>query len=177
MKAKHWAFAGLGVAAAIALVPYSATNAGTVDATTGASIQVTGGTTTDSSATIIWKMRGRAGEGNCVINLLTPSARAIAVPASARTNEAISATYTFAGLVPATTYTFMINTRGGGGSASSNQSKFVTDPKKVTGILLQTPYGAARPTGGYDAFGRRLGRVPQDAVQFGAGAAQFNPGR
>ena len=176
MKAKHWAVAGAGIAAAMALVPYDASSAGTVDATTGASIQVIGGTTTDTAATINWKMIERAGEGNCTINLLTPTARAIAVPASARTNESVKATYTFGGLTAATTYTFTINTRGSGGSARSNQSKFVTDPKKSAGILLQTPYGAARPTTGYDAFGRRLGRVVPAGVRFGAeGPARFVP--
>jgi hypothetical protein len=165
MKPSSRAATGLGLAIAAAIVPSNRSLAGVVDATSGASIQVLGGSTTDTSANVIWRMVKRSGEGVCVINLKTPYAQAISVPASVRTAEATSANFTFGGLLPGTTYTFTINVRGGGGSAKSNVATMITNGK-TSSIVAPIPYNAARPSVGYDAFGRRLGRIPQSGVAY-----------
>ncbi|HXP91653.1 MAG TPA: hypothetical protein VN931_12075 [Fibrobacteria bacterium] len=179
MKNQHRPLAGIAVAASL-LVPCAA-RAGVIDAVSGASIAILAGTTTTTgtaaTANVNWRFNdGHAGQGTCVISLTGALAKSYTVPASARTNERTSATYAITGLAAKSTYSFTIKISEGGNQANSGKATFTTDAG-TSSILGKGPYAGARPPVGYDVFGRRLGRVPQDLVGFGPGGAQFDPTR
>jgi len=166
---------------AIAFLAPGAARAGVIDAVSGASIQILAGTTTTTgtaaTANVNWRFNdGHAGQGTCVISLTGALTKSYTVPASARTNERTSATYAITGLAPKSTYSFTIKISEGGNQANSGKATFTTDAG-TSAILGKSPYANARPPVGYDVFGRRLGRVPQDLVGFGPNAAQFDPNR
>jgi|GEM_PF-1750482 hypothetical protein len=181
MRIGHQACAG--IALAILLAPASP-RAGVIDAVSGASIGILAGTTTTTGSSAVanvkWRFNsGHAGEGTCVISLTGALTKSYTVPASARTNEQTSATYAITGLAAKSTYSLTINITKGGHQANSGKATFTTDGSGgPSAILPGTAYGAGRPSVGYDAFGRRLGRIPRDLVDFTRnGPAQFDPTR
>lgn len=182
MKFAKFTLAGVALGAAL-LVP-AASHAGVIDAVSGASIGILAGTTTTTGTTAVanvkWQFNnGHASQGNCVISLTGALTKSYSVAASARTNERTSATYQITGLAAKSTYSFTIKISEGGNQANSGKATFTTDAGTgPSSILPQAPYGAARPSVGYDAFGRRLGRVVPAGVSFGqVGGALFDPGR
>jgi len=179
MNNAHRPMAGIILAAA--LLAAGSARAGVIDAVSGASIAILAGTTTTTGSTAVanvnWRFNdGHAGEGTCVISLTGALTKSYTVPASARTNERTSATYAITGLAAKSTYSITININGSGHQANSGKATFTTDAG-ASAILGKAPYASARPPVGYDVFGRRLGRVPQDLVGFGQNGAQFDPTR
>jgi hypothetical protein len=172
MKISHGTAAGIALAMVISAPSQS--KAGKIDAVSGASIAILAGTTTTTGSTAVANVKWRfndshAGEGTCVISLSGALTKSYTVPASSRSNEASSATYAITGLAASSTYSFTINISeragGGGHQANSGKATFTTDAG-ASGILQVAPFGASHSSTGYDAFGRRLGRIPASTVQY-----------
>jgi len=165
--------ATIGIALAIALGSAATTRAGTitVDATSGSSIKVSSATCTSTGATISWTYTKSNGTWKLyygTTNVAAPTTTGWATTASPTTKTA-----TITGLVAGTKY-YALLAGWEGGASSKAQSyahmSFTTDGSAPSSILdrsLATPPGAQ----GYDAFGRRMGRIPASAVQFSSQGA------
>ena len=170
----------LGIATLIALGASATTRAGTVtvDATSGSSIKVSSATCTSTGATVAWTYS--KSNGTWKLYYGTTNVAAPTTTGWASTASPSSKTATISGLTAGTKY-YALLAGWEGGVSSRAQSyahlSFTTDGK-ADGIRHETPYGAAQPSTGYDAFGRRLGRVLPAGVMFGEnGASRFVPER
>jgi len=138
------------------------------DAVSGASIAILGGNTTDTTATISWKMNNQGTRnGTMVWNLNTvnngTTSKKVGIPASVRQNEATSATYTITGsLIPATKYYFWLYCSEGNYSAKSVTDSFTTE-KTTTSIQQKNQMVIPMAYNSVDPLGRRLQN--QGAIQ------------
>lgn len=174
---RTWTALAAAIAALVALPLSQRAFSGTIDAVSGASIKILGGTTTDTSATPKWQITdGNAkSSGTMTMYLNTvnngQSSRTVSIPVSSRRSEGTSATYTVTGLLPATKYYFWFKVvEGTRYSASSGLDSLKTD-SKTSGVDRPTTTRAI--ANGYvptDAVGRRLpasSRAPYSIQPYG----------
>jgi len=137
-----------------------------VDATSGSSIKVSSATCTSTGATISWTYSKSNGTWRLYYG--TTDVAAPSTSGWATTASPSSKTATISGLKSGTKY-YALLAGWEGGVSSRAQSyahlSFTTDGTAPSSIVDRTsvPVGTGA---GYDAFGRRMGRIPASAVQF-----------
>jgi hypothetical protein len=171
-------FSKVGLAAILGLMSLASAGIVTVDANSGASIKMSTGTCTSNSASITWTMTHQGGTWRVYYGTTNVAAPSTAGWATTLTPS--GRTISITGLTANTKYYGLVAGWQGGVSSRAEtylHVTFTTDAG-TSSILPRASYGAARPSVGYDAFGRRMGRVPQDVVNFGqGGVSQFDPAR
>ena len=143
----------------------------TVDATSGSSIKVTSSTCTSTGATVSWTYT--KSNGTWKLYYGTTNVAAPTTTGWASTASPSSKTATISGLTAGTKY-YALLAGWEGGVSSKAQSyahmSFTTDGTAPSAILDRTPVPLGT-SAGYDAFGRRLGRIPASSVQFSSQGA------
>ncbi len=151
-----------------------------IDAMSGASIQILGGTTTDVSATVNWKVTNGDARGNGTMTLYMntvnngTSSKSMVIPSSARSAERTSASYTITGLTPATKYFFWMRITSGSYLATGGTDTLRTEPKSSS-ILGLTKGAAPQGQMPVDVMGRRLPSRGFAPVRFSSSGAQIQP--
>lgn len=153
------------LAAALGSATMASAGTITVDATSGSSIKVTSATCTSTGATVSWTYNKTNG-----IWRLYYGTTDVAAPTTtgwASTASPTSKTATLSGLTAGTRY-YALLAGWEGGVSSRAQSyahmSFTTDGGTIS--ILDRPASSVQPAPGYDAFGRRMGRIPASSVQF-----------
>lgn len=136
----------------------------TVDAKSGASINVTSASCKSNSVTVNWTMN--QGGGSWRFYYGTTNVAAPSTTGWATTVTPTSKSLTVSGLTAGTKYYALVaGWEGGVSSRAGSWAHLSFSTDGASAILDRTPVAPQAATG-YDAFGRRLGRIPSSAATF-----------
>lgn len=155
----------IAIAATLGLSALVSAGTVAVDATSGSSIRVSSATCTSTSVTVTWTFN--QGGGNWRFYYGTTNVAPPTVSGWATTVTPSGKSLTVSGLTAGTKYYATLAGWEGGVSSRAGSyahMSFTTDG--VVSAVLDRTFVSPQPVAGYDASGRRLGRIPSSAAMF-----------
>jgi len=155
---------GVGFAAVFGLAAMVSAGTVTIDGKSGASINVTSATCKSNSVTVNWTMN--QGGGNWRFYYGTTDVAAPSTTGWGTTVTPSSKSLTVNGLTAGTKYYALVAGWEGGVSSRAGSWAHLTFTTDAASAVLDRTFVTLQPVTGYDAFGRRLGRIPSSTATF-----------
>ena len=161
---------GFGYAAVLGFAVAASAGTVNVDAKSGASINVTSATCKSNSVTVNWTMN--QGGGTWRFYYGTTDVAAPSTTGWGTTVTPSSKSLTVSGLTAGTKYYALVAGWEGGVSSRAGSWAHLSFTTDAASAILDRTSVSPHPVAGYDAFGRRLGRIPTASSIFSSQGAQ-----